>query len=83
MKQRVTLTLNEHAVAYLDSLVGLESTNRSLVVEKIIVDYMTERRQAQLARQAAAFFAVPESMAEAEERADWESLGLEVWRDEP
>jgi hypothetical protein len=31
MKQRVTLTLNEDAVAYLDQLAGQEATSRSMV----------------------------------------------------
>ncbi|MCU0502128.1 MAG: ribbon-helix-helix protein, CopG family [Anaerolineae bacterium] len=83
MKQRVTLTLNEDAVAYLDRLVEEEATNRSMIVEQIIVDYIHDRRQAELARQAAAFFAAPERAAEAAERQDWERLSAETLRDEP
>lgn len=83
MKQRVTLTLNEEAVAYLDQLVGQEATNRSMMVEQIIVDYIRDRQRAELARQAAAFFAVTERADEAAERLAWERLGAEVLRDEP
>jgi metal-responsive CopG/Arc/MetJ family transcriptional regulator len=83
MKQRVTLTLNEEAVAYLDQLVGKESTNRSMMVEQIIVDYIRDRQQAELARQAAAFFAAAESADEAAEREDWERLSTEPLRHEP
>ena len=83
MKQRVTLSLNEDAVAYLDRLVEEESTNRSMIVEQIIVDYIHDRRRAELARQAAVFFAAPESVDEAAERQDWERLSSETLRDEP
>jgi metal-responsive CopG/Arc/MetJ family transcriptional regulator len=82
MKQRVTLTLNEEAVAYLDQLAGQESTSRSMMVEQIIVDYIHDRQRAELARQAAAFFAVAESADEAAERRDWERLSTEILRNE-
>jgi metal-responsive CopG/Arc/MetJ family transcriptional regulator len=82
MKQRVTLTLNEDAVAYLDQLAGQEATSRSMVVEQIIVDYIHDRQRAELARQAAAFFAADESSDEAAERRDWERLSTEPLRDE-
>ncbi len=42
------------------------------------MDYTVEKQRTEPARQAAAFFAAPESSAEAEERADWERLGLEA-----
>jgi hypothetical protein len=48
------------------------------VAELIISDYLKRRRQAELARQAAMFFSQPEIPEEAEERADWEALSLEV-----
>ena len=82
MKQRVTLTLNRDAVAYLDHLAGQESTSRSMMVEQIIVDYILERKRDELARQAAEFFAAPESLEEREERADWERLAMEVLRND-
>jgi metal-responsive CopG/Arc/MetJ family transcriptional regulator len=82
MKQRVTLTLNEDAVAYLDQLAGREATSRSMMVEQIIMDYILERKRAELARQAAVFFAAAESADEAAERCDWERLSTEVLRDE-
>ena len=82
MKQRVTLTLNEDAVAYLDQLARQESTSRSMMVEQIIVDYIHERKRDELARQAAEFFATPEGPEEREERADWERLAMEVLRND-
>jgi metal-responsive CopG/Arc/MetJ family transcriptional regulator len=82
MKQRVTLTLNEDAVAYLDQLAGQESTSRSTMVEQIIVDYIRDRQRVELARQAAVFFAAAESADEAAERRDWERLSTEILRDE-
>lgn len=82
MKQRVTLTLNEAAVAYLDRLGQQESVSRSTIVEQIIVDYIRDRQRADLARQAAAFFAAEESPEETVERVDWERLGAETLRDE-
>jgi metal-responsive CopG/Arc/MetJ family transcriptional regulator len=82
MKQRVTLTLNEDAVAYLDRLVEEESTNRSMVVEQIIVSYIRDRKRNELARQAAEFFATPQSPEEQEEQTDWERLTTEVLRDD-
>lgn len=83
MKHRVTLTLDGDIVAYLDRLVGQEADNRSMIVERIIMDYIRDRQRAELARQAAAFFSVVEGPDEAAERADWELLGMEVLRDEP
>jgi hypothetical protein len=82
MKQRVTLTLNEAAVAYLDRLGVQEALSRSTLVEQIIVDYIRDRQRADLARHAAAFFAGGESPEETAERMDWERLGAEVLRDE-
>jgi len=77
MKQRVTLALHEDTVAYLDQIATQESKNRSIVVEQILVDYMLDRKRDELARQAAEFFATPESPAEQEERADWQRLAME------
>ncbi len=77
MKQRVTLALREDTVAYLDQIATQESKNRSIVVEQILVDYMLDRKRDELARQAAEFFATPESPAEQEERADWQRLAME------
>ena len=84
MKQRVTLTLENELVAYLDRVATEAKRSRSAAAELIISDYLERRRQAELARQAAAFFAQPETPEEAEERADWEVLSLEVLsRDDP
>ena len=78
MKQRVTLTLESDYVSYLDQI-ALETTqSRSMVVQTIIANYRRRQRQMELARQAAQFFGQPELPEEAAERADWESLGLEV-----
>ncbi len=63
MKQRVTLALREDTVAYLDQIATQESKNRSIIVEQILVDYMLDRKRDELARQAAEFFATPESPA--------------------
>jgi metal-responsive CopG/Arc/MetJ family transcriptional regulator len=84
MKQRVTLTLEDELVAHLDQVATEAKQSRSAVAELIISDYLKHRRQAELARQAATFFSQPEAPEEAEERADWEALSLEVLsRDDP
>lgn len=84
MKQRVTLTLENELIAYLDLVATEAKRSRSAVAELIINDYLKRRRQAELARQAATFFAQPEAHEETEERADWEALSLEVLsRDDP
>jgi len=83
MKQRVTLALREDTVAYLDQIATQESLNRSVIVERIIVDYMLDRKRGELTRQAAEFFAIPESPEEREERTDWERLAMEVLQREP
>ena len=84
MKRRVTLTLENELVAYLDQVATEAKRSRSAAVELIISDYLKRRRQAELARQTAVFFAQPETPEEAEERADWEALSLEVLsRDDP
>lgn len=84
MKQRVTLTLENELVAYLDQVAAEAKRSRSAAVELIISDYLKRRRQVELARQAAAFFTQPETPEQAEERADWEALSLEVLsRDDP
>jgi len=84
MKRRVTLTLENELVAYLDQVAAEVKRSRSAAAELIIRDYLKRRRQAELARQAAVFFAQPETPEEAEERADWEALSLEVLsRDDP
>jgi predicted transcriptional regulator len=84
MKKRVTLTLENDLVVYLDQVATEAKQSRSAVAGLIISDYLKRRRQAELARQAAAFFAQPETPEEAEERADWEALSLEVLgRDDP
>ena len=82
MKQRVTLTLDASAVSSLDELAARERRSRSAIVETILKDFCREQRQAELARQAAAFFAQPEGPDEIEERADWERLSAEVLRRE-
>lgn len=82
MKQRVTLTLEADAVSYVDKVATQERKSRSAVVEAILKDFIREQRQTELARQAAAFFARPENADEAEERADWERLSMEVLRRE-
>lgn len=82
MKQRVTLALREDTVAYLDDIATQESKNRSVIVEQILVDYMLDRKRSELARQAAEFFATPESPEEQEERADWQRLAMEVLRND-
>ena len=48
------------------------------MAELILVDFIRQQRRVELTRQAAAFFAQPESADEAEERADWERLSMEV-----
>lgn len=78
MKQRVTLALDVEAVSYLDEMAAQEQKSRSAMVQLILVDFIRQQRRVKLARQAAAFFAQPESADEAEERADWERLSLEV-----
>lgn len=78
MKQRVTLTLENELVAYLDQVATEAKRSRSAVAEWIISDYLKRRRQTELARQAAAFFAQPEPPQEVEEHTDWETLSLEV-----
>ena len=84
MKQRVTLTLENELVVYLDQVATEAKQSRSAAAELIIRDYLKHRRQAELARQAAVFFAQPETPEEAKERADWETLSLEVLsRDDP
>jgi metal-responsive CopG/Arc/MetJ family transcriptional regulator len=84
MKQRVTLTLEDDLVAYLDQVATEAKQSRSAVVELIISDYLKRRRQAELARQAAMFFSQPETPEEAEARIDWEALSLEILsRDDP
>jgi len=84
MKQRVTLTLENELVVYLDQVATEAKQSRSAAAELIISDYLKRRQQAELARQAAMFFSQPETPEEAEERADWEALSLEVLsRDDP
>ena len=68
--------------ASLDELAARERRSRSAIVETILKDFCREQRQAELARQAAAFFAQPEGPDEIEERADWERLSAEVLRRE-
>jgi predicted transcriptional regulator len=79
MKQRVTLALDREAVSYLDEMAAQEQKSRSAMAELILVDFIRRQRQVELAHQAAAFFAQPENADEAEERADWERLSLEVF----
>lgn len=78
MKQRVTLALDVEAVSYLDEMAAQEQKSRSAMAESILLDFIRQQRRVELARQAAAFFGQPESTDEAEERADWERLSLEV-----
>ena len=78
MKQRVTLALDREAVFYLDEIAAQEQKSRSAMAELILVDFIRQKRRVELTRQAAAFFAQPESADEAEERADWERLSMEV-----
>ena len=78
MKRRVTLTLDREAVSYLEEMAAQERKSRSAMAELILLDFVRRQRQLELARQAAAFFAQPESADEADERADWERLSLEV-----
>jgi len=84
MKRRVTLTLENELVAYLDQVATEGKQSRSAAAELVISDYLKRQRQAELARQAAMFFSQPEPPEEAEERADWEVLSLGVLsRDDP
>ena len=78
MKQRVTLTLDAKAVSDLDEIAAREQKSRSAMAELVLTGFVRERRRVGLERQAAAFFAQPESADEAEERAAWERLSMEV-----
>lgn len=76
--KRVTLTLDVEAVSYLDEIAAREQKSRSAMAELILTGFARQQRRIELARQAAAFFAQPESADEAEERAAWERLSMEV-----
>lgn len=78
MKQRVTLALGTESVSYLDEIAAREKKSRSAIVQFILTEFVNRQRQIDLARQAAAFFAQPESAEEAGERSAWERLGMEV-----
>ena len=78
MKQRVTLTLDTEAVSYLDKVATQEQKSRSAMAEVILMGFIHQQQRGALGRQAAAFFAQPQSADEAEERADWERLSMEV-----
>jgi len=74
----VTLTLDTGAVSCLDEIATQEQKSRSAMAELILTGFIHQQHRGALGRQAAAFFAQPPGADEAEERADWERLSMEV-----
>ena len=78
MKECVTLTLEREYLEYLDDLARQAGWSRSTALEALIREHLHRHPEVELARLAAEFFARPETLEEAAEREDWESLGMEV-----
>jgi metal-responsive CopG/Arc/MetJ family transcriptional regulator len=78
MKPRVTISIDQQTLLYVDRLVGKRGASRSEVVESFIRESWQRQREAALARRAKEFFAEPETQAEREEREDWMRASLET-----
>lgn len=80
MKPRVTISISQQALSYVDRLVGKRGASRSEVVEAVIRESRRRQREAGLARRAKEFFGEAELEAETEERRDWLKASRETLR---
>jgi metal-responsive CopG/Arc/MetJ family transcriptional regulator len=78
MKSRVTLSLEQDYVEYLDQLAVQWGRSRSATLTALILEHLQRHKREELAAQARKFFALPESEAETNERIAWERAGFEV-----
>jgi len=70
MRERVTISLTEEILGYIDRYKSKKGGSRSAVIETLLREARERARKEDLAAQAEAFFADPLSAEEEEELAD-------------
>jgi metal-responsive CopG/Arc/MetJ family transcriptional regulator len=80
MRERVTISLTNEILTYVDDCKDEKGTSRSAVIETLLREAQRKAREEDLAAQAAAFFAEPLSADEEAERIDWLAMSRETYQ---
>jgi len=80
MKERVTISLTEEILNYVDHYKGQKGGSRSAVIETLLREAQQNASEEELSAQAQAFFAEPPSADEEAERSDWLAMSRETQR---
>jgi metal-responsive CopG/Arc/MetJ family transcriptional regulator len=78
MRERVTISLTDEILTYVDDCKGEKGRSRSAVIEALLREAQQKTRDEDLAAQAKAFFAEPLSADEEAERTDWLAMSGET-----
>lgn len=76
MKKRVTISISDEALSYVDKYARKRGASRSRAIESLIEETHRRKREEELARLAKDFFAKEESQEERAEREDLLKMSL-------